>query len=583
LPSSSRRSKGKDRRDSYAADPVTAYAEDVVAGRIVAGPLVRKACERHLHDLETAEERGLIWSVADALRPVEFAQFCKHSKGRWAGKPVTLEPWQVFIVGSLFGWLRYDDDGNLVRRYRKAFIAVARKNGKSTLLAVIALYLMIADGEAGAEIYAAATKLDQAKIVWEESERMVKKSDDLSEIIQRRRNRMFVEETESKYLPLGMDSDKLDGLNPHGAIVDEVHAHKDGAIVEVIDSGMGARAQPLLVEITTSGFHADWFGHQEWEYYAAILNGVYQNDSLFGYIATLDDDDDPFDESCWIKANPNLGVSVSLKYLREQAEAATQAPHKRNNFLCKHMNLWVSADEVWMAVEKWDASAGDLVELLKLTGRSCVIGLDLSSKIDLCALVLIFLPTEEDPVYRILPFFWTPEETLEEREKRDKAPYQRWVDEGYLQTTPGSVIDQDIIEAAILALRKQVNILEVAFDPWNAMQLAVKLQDAGLTCVEIRQGARTLSEPMKELGALVYAKKVVHGGHPVLRWNLMNTKAKQDDNENIRPVKPKDKTKRIDGIAAAVTAMSRVIVLRPKPTSTERVEKEANGRRIKVW
>lgn len=570
----------------------------MVAGEVVTGSLARKACERHLNDLETGHLRGLVWSVEAAMRPIKFAkEFCVHAEGEdFAGQPVELEPWEVFVVGSLFGWLKRNKKGRMVRRFRKALVAIARKNGKSTLGAVIALYLLIADKEPAAQVYSAATKMQQAMIVWKAAKRMVQASPELRAWIELRRNRMFIPTTDdsldvkcadSEFLPIGRDRDRQDGFNPSAAVVDEIHAHPDSGVYDVLSSGMGARSQPLIVALTTAGFNAEGFGAKEWEYVVSILQGTVQDDAYFGVIYALDEGDDPFDEAVWIKANPNLEVSCSLDYLRTEANSAKQAPHKRNSFLCKNLNLWVSAIDAWMPLDIWDASAGPKKrpdELLQeLSGRPCFMGYDLSSRRDMSAVVLVFLPTADDPVYRVVPLYWMPEEELEQRERDDKIPYRSWVDQGYMNLCPGPTIDQELIEETILDLAQQFNVIEVAYDPYNAWRTAKRLSQAGLTMVSVRQYWSTLSEPMKELGQLVYDKLFDHAGNPVMRWNIQNTRAKQDDNENIRPIKPKDRRKRIDGVAATITAMARVMAyLDQAEDDHEPIEVEVNGRRVKI-
>lgn len=583
------------RQKTTKADPITQYALDVVEGRIVAGRLVKGACQRHLNDLQIAEQRGWVWRPDVGMRPADFAAtFCVHSKGEWGREkqPVEFEPWEIFIVGTIFGWLEHyekkDKRGKVTRglrrRFRKVFIAISRKNGKTLLAAVLGLYLMIADGEAGAEIYAAATKEKQAMLAWKDASTMVRKSPDLAEIIQRRRKRLFVEtdEMEAEFVPLGKDSDKHDGLNPSGALVDEIHAHKDSSMWDVLSSGMGARLEPLLIGITTAGFDTEGFGHQEWEYVTRILEGTAENNAYFGIIYALDEDDDPFDEANWIKANPNLGVSVNLDFLRDQAREAKQAPHKLASFLVKHLNRWLGKGTSWMPLNKWDASA-KLTARLRLEdyrGRQAIVGMDMSSSIDLAAVVVVILPTQEDPQYTIIPFFWMPADGLKERAEQDRVPYDRWVEQGLITACEGEVIDHRDMEKFVQDLPGKVNVVEVCYDPYNALSVVANLIEAGLPMVEIRQ-KWNLSPGMKELGVLVYRRMVEHGRHPVLRWMLGNTVAKIDDNENIRPIKPKDRTRRIDGIAATITAWARVIVHRP--WSPEPATSEAEGRKVKVW
>ena len=342
-----RRVKHDERRVKH-DDPVTQYARDVLEGRITAGRLVRLACERHLQDLETGWQRGLVWDPAAAQHVVDFYSFLRHSKGEWAGQVFKLQPWQQFRLGSVFGWKK--EDGT--RRFRVSYNEVARKNGKTTEAAGLALYMLDADNEPGSEVYTAATKRDQAMITWSEAARMVKRSKALSRRIQVYwgKGNMSIEETASKFECLGADEDTLDGLNVHCAIIDELHAHKTRAIWDVLETSTASRRQPLLWVTTTAGFDQSGICYELHNYSVEVLEGRIKDDSWFAYIATLDEGDDWQDEKVWIKANPNLGVSVKLDDLRRLALKAKVTPTAVANFLTKCMNVWTQQTSRWLSL-----------------------------------------------------------------------------------------------------------------------------------------------------------------------------------------------------------------------------------------
>lgn len=365
------------------ASTVTEYARGVVDGEIPAGDLVRLAAERHLSDLDTGHERGLRFDDEAADRAISFFPLLRHSKGEWAGTPFALEPWQEFIVGSLFGWKRADG----LRRFRTAYLSVARKNGKSTLVAGIGLYLAFFDDEPGAEVYAAATKRDQAKITWSEAQRMVQRTPGLSGRIKAYQNNLHNVETASKYEPLSADYNSLDGLNVHGAVIDEYHAHPNGNVADVLESATGARRQPLIIYTTTAGHDNESACHQFDQYIQSVLEGTVQDDAIFGFIARPDEDDSWDDPVAWAKANPNLGVSVKLDDLERQCDRAKNIPREQNEFRRKRCNEWTEQADRWLDLALWDGCA-DRPECTP--GRRCFAGLDLSTTTDLSALAMLF-------------------------------------------------------------------------------------------------------------------------------------------------------------------------------------------------
>ena len=532
-------------------NPTDDYARSVVSGTTVAGRLVRLACERHLWDLETGHERGLMFDIERAQHALDFFGFLKHSKGEWGGEAFKLQPWQEFIIGSLFGWLRKDGK----RRFRVAYHEIPRKNGKTTLAAGVGLYLFCADGEPGSEVFTAATKRDQARLSHGEAARMVKASPMLRSKIGVFKDNLHIERTNSKFEPLGADADTMDGLNIHGAIVDELHAHKTRAIWDVLETATGARRQPLIFAITTAGFDRNSVCWEWHDYSTKILDGIIEDDTVFTYIASLDEGDDWTDQSTWAKANPNLGVSVKIDDLQRKCDKAKEMPSAQNAFLRLHLDMWTEQNERWMPMDKWDECGKVLVIPEELQGRLCYAGLDLSTTTDISALVLCF-PDDEGGC-DVLPYFWVPEENIMQRSNRDRVPYDLWARQGYIKTTPGNVIDYDIIRRDINQLREQYDINKIAIDRWNSTQLQTQLDGDGFEIVPTGQGFASLSAPTKHLEKLVFEKSLRHGANPVLRWMVSNVAIQQDAAGNIKPAKDKS-TERIDGVVAAVMAIDQM-------------------------
>jgi phage terminase large subunit-like protein len=537
------------------------YIADVIAGRIVTCHWIQQACQRHLDDLQHGPERGLRFDEAAGAKVLKFFSILHHSKGEWAGHLIELEPWQQFMLWTLFGWKRADG----TRRFRTAYIEVARKNGKSTIGAGVGLYLMTADGESGAEIYAAATKRDQARITHSEAIRMVRSSPMLKKRIKIFRDNLNIEGTASKFEPLGADSDTMDGLNIHGAIVDEIHAHKTRDVWDKLDTGTGARRQPLLFGITTAGYDRQSLCWTLNEYTKKILDRVVDDDSFFGMVFTLDDADDWQDEATWIKANPNLNVSKKLDDLRRKADRAKEMPSAQNSFLRLELNVWTQSETKWMPIEHW-RQCGMPLDYSKLSGRKCYAGLDLSSTSDLTAWVLVFPPLPGEDVYLVLPRFWIPEDNLQKRVHDDRVPYDVWLRGGHLMSTPGNVIDYDFIFDQVEKDAKAFKVEEIAFDRWGAARVVNVLQAKGLTCVEFGQGFASMSPPMKELERLVMSHKIAHGNNPVLNWMADNVVANLDAAGNIKPDKERSREK-VDGIVALIMGLDRAMRNSQRPRS----------------
>lgn len=526
-------------------DPTTRYAEDVVSGRIVAGQLVRLACQRHLDDKATP--RGMSWDADAAQLAIDFFSHLTHHKGEWAGLRIRLEPWEDFIIGSLFGWKRADG----TRRFRDAYIEVARKNGKTEIASGVGLLLAFFDKEGGAEVYAAATKRDQAKIVWDEAARMVKASPTLRARIRSTVGSLFIEGSASKFAPLGADADTLDGLNVHGSLVDEVHAHRNRALWDVLGTASGARRQPMRFAITTAGYDRKSLCWELHTFGMSVLGGLEgpAADATFVYIATLDDGDDPFDEAVWPKANPNLGVSVKVDEMREQASRAQAMPGARNAFLRLRLNVWTEQADRWADMESWDACKAAPVFA---TDQRRFAGLDLASTRDIAAFLLI--APSDDGYLDVRPYFWCPAEGIRQRSQRDGVPYDVWADQGLITATPGNVTDYDRIRSDIRDIADDLGLGPIGYDRWNASQLVNQLQEDGAELVPVGQGFQSLSSPMREVEKLMLGKRIRHGGHPVLRWMVSNLQASQDPAGNLKPDREKSADK-IDGFAALLDAV----------------------------
>jgi phage terminase large subunit-like protein len=535
------------------------YANNVISGEIIACKWVILACKRFLDDLENGHKRGIYFDDAEADRVLEFFGLLRCTKGEWHNKPIELGDWQVFILANVFGWKK--EDGN--RRFRNAYEEIARKNGKTEKLAGIGLYLFAADKEPGAEVYSVATKKDQAKIMHKAATMMVQLSPQLRERIEIFKNNLNIKADGSKFEPLGSDSNTQDGLNVHGGLIDELHAHKTRDMWDVMDTATGARRQPMMCAITTAGFDKHSVCWEQHEYTEKVLEGLIEDDSHFGIIFTLDEGDDWADESVWIKANPNLHVSVKIEDLRAKAKKAKEIPTQENSFLRLHMNVWTESVTRWISSERWNecnTPVGDL------TGRTCYGGLDLSSTTDLSSLILVFPPLEEGGIYDILCRFWIPEDNMRERVRRDRVPYDVWAKKDFICPTPGNVVDYSYILKQISDDAEKYDLKEIAFDAWGATMMIQSLQNMGFEdktakhaprhLISFRQGFGSFSGPTKELEKMVLGKELAHGGHPVLAWNISNTVIAQDAADNYKPDKSKS-TERIDGTVALIMALDR--------------------------
>ena len=539
-------------------DRVTKYAKEVVAGNIPANELVILACKRHLNDLKKSKTKAFPYKfdVDLANRYLDFFDLLKHSKGELAGQPIHLELWQCFRLGSVFGWVHKETG---LRRFFEAYHQVPRKNGKSTEAAGVGVELLTIDGEQGAEVYSAATKKDQARIIFDEAKRMVNASSHIKRHINIYQTNMSMPMSNSKFEPLSSDANSLDGLNIHGGIIDELHAHKTRDVYDVLVTATGARKQPLIWIVTTAGFNTNGICYEKYEYSVKVLKGVIEDDRFFCYIAQADENDDPFDENTWIKANPNIGVSCSLEDLRTKAKQAKEIPAALTNFMVKHLNMWVNAETAWMNMQKYKEceEANSDFDISQLEGERCFCGVDLSATTDITSVNLEF--PLHDGRYAWINHCFLPEDGILEKERRDKVPYTAWAREGYITLTPGPTIDYEWIQSYIMEMSKKYQIQEIDYDPWNSTQFANNLMNEGFECVEIRQGFKTLSEPIKDVEKLILEKRLITFNNPVLRFAISNAVPSLDPAGNIKLDKSKA-SKRIDPIIAGVTSHVRAML-----------------------
>jgi phage terminase large subunit-like protein len=518
------------------------------------------AVQRHFQDIETGHERGLMFSEAHAQHALGFFSFLRHSKDKFAGRPFVLSGWQAFWIAVMFGWLRKDSEtGAWLRRFNKALWKVARKNGKTTLLAAVGLYLLAADGVLGAEVYSAATKMEQAKISHSEAKMMVRQSPSLRRLLEVHRNSIFTRDHSSKFEPIGADAKTQDGLNPQGALIDELHAHPTRDLWDVLDSAMGARENPLMLAITTAGFQIDGSICLEQEDYCQkILQGVLLDDTYLAVLYDIDDGDDIFDEAIWPKANPNIGVSARVDKLRQAALLARNVPGSRDNFETKHLNRWVRRQGLWFPIEKWIAlpqRSYTLADVAPIAVKAYG-GMDLAVVSDLCSVV--FDVTCNDGTRRLLGFHYVPEDALEDPGNRNRHLYSQWKREGWLTTTPGNMVDYEWIKKDLREALDKLPVQEIAFDRWNSSQLVNDMLADGAPMVAFGQGFVSMNPAMNEFERLVLRKEIMHNGDPVLSWGLSNLVAAKDPAGNKKPDKSKSANK-IDPAVAATMAIGRAM------------------------
>lgn len=524
---------------------------------------------------------GKYWfDQGEADRVVKFFRdYLVHIKGELGGKPIDPMEWeQDEILRPLFGWKRWDG----TRRYRQAWIEVPRKNDKTTLAAGISLYLTLADGEPGAEVYAAAADKDQAKICFEIAKAMVQSSRALLARCEILRDAIVVGKTFSVYRVLSADAFTKHGLNAHGVVVDEVHAQKTRDLIDVLHTSTGSRRQPLEVYITTAGHDRHSVAHEMHEHALRVLADPSVDEALLIVVYAAAPIDDWKSEATWRKANPGLGRSKKLEYMRAECNRATQIPGYLNTFKRLDLNIWTEQASLWLPMDKWDLCVGKIANPIELRaamrGQRCWGGLDLANTIDINAFSLVFLPGAMRIV--VLPFFWIPEERLKEREKVDRVPWSQWVKAGLVKVTPGAVSDYDIIRSDIEMLGTQYLLEEVGIDRWNTLQIGTQLENGRAAkaaknrnkgrkppqehfVLGIGQGFASMTTPCKALEAAVVGLRFEHGVHPILRWMASNVAAQRDAADNVKPDKEASGEK-IDGISSILDGLARALVYQPQ-------------------
>ncbi|MFP4365535.1 MAG: terminase large subunit [Bacteroidales bacterium] len=522
------------------------YIDNVLSGKISVSETTKKTFVRHRNDLKKGK---FVFDASEPLTVMEFAAHLKHTKGRkYAGKPFVLEPWQCAIIYILFGWKR--KDGN--RRFSKAYVEIAKKNGKTAFAGFIADYLLIMDGEPEAEVYCAATKKDQAKLCFNQAKAYIEKNTQLKEFSGAKfyTGSVIAERSGSKMQPLGRDSYGLDGINPSAAIIDEYHEWKQNDVLDAIESASVGRTQTLIFIITTAGFNKNWPCFEFRRFCIDILDGVKQQDDVFVLIYTLDEDDDWRDEKNWHKANPNYAVSVETEKVKEQfSRAVNQGGRTEVNFKTKNLNVWVDAPETWISDDiirennaKFDTE--------KLKGEECYMGLDLAAHTDINALACFF------PKYKVVKFyFWVPESKVAER--KDRVDYELWRTKGLLNVTPGNIVDIDQQIADITEIVKRYDVKGLAYDPYMSYNGTIQgLLKEGFDKIlhEFPQSLRVMSEPTKDLDRMLNNKELNLLDNPVIRWMFRNVSLLRDTNDNIKPDRKRSIDK-IDGVVALINAI----------------------------
>jgi phage terminase large subunit-like protein len=525
------------------------YCEEVLQGSILACRYVKQACQRHLDDLnkQHQEDFAFYFDEAQAAKVCRFIELHYHPKGRWARdkETIKLEPWQTFIVSSLFGWKRKEDG---LRRFRTAYLEIPRKQGKSSMAAAMALYMLVADDEAAAEVYCGATTLKQAEILFHMAQSMSRSNPHFQDAfsVTVNKSNISILTTGSKFEPLvGRPGD---GSSPSFYIADEVHEHPDDSQIEAMLTGMGAREQPLALFITTAGTNLAGPCYQMREDVIKTLSSSIQDDQTFGIIYTIDEGMDWTSDEALEMANPNMGVSVTREWLRKQIDDALNSPRRQAAVRTKHLNQWMTSREGWMDMEAWNRCKEDFTAS-DFPSEPVYIGLDLASKTDITALSMIF---KRGDTYYLTGRYYLPESAVNDPANRH---YQGWAAQGHLQVTDGDIIDLERIYQDILDITDYHRVVMVGADPWNATHLLVRLQQEGLEAVEVRQTTSQLSEPMKWLEAQVKAGKLRHDGNPALTWMFSNVVVRPDANDNLFPRKTAPQNK-IDAVISSTIALS---------------------------
>lgn len=537
-------------------NPILEYWEKIQDKEICVSDKVFRTYKKVVKDITAPGE--YFYSAKRANHILEFAEnYCRHSKGKFGGKPVELELWEKAHLATVFGFV--DIEGN--RKYRESLLIVGKKNGKSLLASVVGLYMLTADGEMGPEVYAVATKKDQSKIIWLESKRMVRKSPSLSKRVRSLVAELDTDFNDGVFKPLASDSDTLDGLNIHCVLMDEIHQWKQGkALYDIMADGVSAREQPLVYITSTAGTIREDIYDQKYEEAEMVINGYedpdgYKDEHFIAFIYELDNRKEWTDEACWEKANPGLGTIKNRNTLKDKVEKAKKNPLLVKNLLCKEFNIRETSSEAWLTFEQANNTA--VFDIKELKPRYGIGGADLSATTDLTAAKVLFKVPNDEHIY-VISMYWIPEDLVEKRVQEDKVPYDMWIEKGYVRTCPGNKISYRDVKAWFVEIQEEYDIYLylVGYDSWSAVYFVEDMQDyfGKSSMVPVVQGKKTLSQPMKALGADLENNLIVYNNNPVDKWCLCNTAVDVDKNDNIQPIKTSKPRRRIDGTATLLDA-----------------------------
>lgn len=526
------------------------YYNEIKAGNCIVSKRVKKQYKKLVDDIKKPTG-GYIFDENRASKPIRFIeQFCKHSKGEWAGKPVTLELFQKAYISALFGFIHVETG---LRKYRETMFMVGRKNGKSTMLSGIALYMMIADNEPGAEVYSTATKKDQARIIFDETHNMIKQSPDINKFIKKRKSDLYFPLTMSKFQPLGKNSDTLDGLNANCVIMDELHSVKDRNLYEVMKQSQSARRQPLLIMITTAGTVRECIFDDMYAYACSVVDGTFTDDTFLPIIYELDSREEWKDPKAWEKANPGLGTIKKLDDLINKVERAKNNPKDLSGLLVKDFNIRDTISTAWLSFD--DINNENTFDIARFKNAYAIGGADLSITTDLTCATLLMMDKVTQERY-ITQMYWLPRDSFEKRVQEEKIPYDIWLDRGLIRLCNGNTINYSDVTAWFLEMVNEKGITPawIYYDSYSAKYWVEEMENYGFNMVRCIQGAKTLSLPMQMMGADLKAKKIIYNNNPILKWCLTNTGIQTDRNGNIVPIKAQSAKMRIDGTASMLDA-----------------------------
>ena len=528
---------------------VEQYLDAIQAGKCIVSKRCRRQYEKLVDDIKNPKG-GYVFDRKRAEKPIEFIErFCKHSKGEWAGQPLRLELFQKAFISALFGFV---DKKTGYRKYRETLLYVARKNGKSVLLSGIALYMLIADNEPGAEVYSVASKKDQAKIIFSETYNMVRQSPDLLQVVSKRKSDLYFNLTFSKFQPLGKNSDTLDGLNSSLVIIDELHSIKDRNLYEVMKQSQSARRQPLLVMITTAGTIRECIFDDMYKYACGVCDGTIEDPHFLPILYELDAKEEWLDPMKWEKANPGLNHIKKLDDLISKVARAKQSPRDLTGVLVKDFNVIQTVASTWLTFD--DVNNTETFSLERFKGYYCIGGADLSRSGDLTAATLLFMDKTEKRY--VTQMYFLPKDNFEQRVHDEKIPYDKWHEAGLLRLCEGNSINYSDVTAWFMEMVQKYDVTPawIYYDPYSAAYWVQEMQSNGFNMVKCFQGVKTLSLPMQQLGQDLAAKKINYNDNPLLKWCITNTGVKTDVNGNIQPIKATSPKYRIDGLASLLDA-----------------------------